>query len=319
VEDLAQRRLSGSTAVLTHTNNEALLVQNLLQQKGIPARLIASQDGFSLKQLLELRCFGWYVHDGIHNDHGFITKEVWRNGRNRINQEFEKSATLTLVLEVIDTFEKATGERKYWAEYQAYLHEIRTEDFVFPDQNKVLVSTMHKAKGKEFDHVYLLLSNHTLKTESDKRVVYVAITRAKESLHIHTDQSYFQNMEVPQLSLQQNDMQYPEPNLLQLELGMSDVWLGFFKRESNQDGIKPLQAGQPLLIPSDPLTGLLDEVRSPVLKYSQKFKEKLQLFFHQGYQIDRAEVAYIVVWRCPDDGNSYRVVLGRIWISKEEN
>jgi hypothetical protein len=37
-----------------------------------------------------------------------------------------------------------------------------------------LFSTIHKAKGKEFENIFLLL-NDPLKNKEDKRIVYVAI------------------------------------------------------------------------------------------------------------------------------------------------
>jgi ATP-dependent DNA helicase RecQ len=46
-----------------------------------------------------------------------------------------------------------------------------------------LFSTIHKAKGKEFENIFLLLNDHPLKDEEDKRMVYVAIIRAKNNLH----------------------------------------------------------------------------------------------------------------------------------------
>lgn len=52
VEDLSRAELVGSTCVLTHTNDEALQVTGLLLQKGIPARLIQTNDGFRLSNLV---------------------------------------------------------------------------------------------------------------------------------------------------------------------------------------------------------------------------------------------------------------------------
>ena len=45
---------------------------------------------------------------------------------------------------------------------------------------------MHKVKGKEFVHVWIM--HHGI---HNQRVNYVACTRAKNSLHIHTNQNDF--------------------------------------------------------------------------------------------------------------------------------
>ncbi|GHB40002.1 ATP-binding domain-containing protein [Mongoliitalea lutea] len=49
----------------------------------------------------------------------------------------------------------------------------------------VLVSTIHKAKGKEFDEVFLMLSNATCVDNSERRLLYVGMTRAKSRLSTH--------------------------------------------------------------------------------------------------------------------------------------
>jgi ATP-dependent DNA helicase RecQ len=55
VKDIMKSGLTGATAVLTRTNEEALLVENLLNQEGAPAKLISSRKGFSLGELLEIK------------------------------------------------------------------------------------------------------------------------------------------------------------------------------------------------------------------------------------------------------------------------
>lgn len=54
---------------------------------------------------------------------------------------------------------------------------------------RITISTIHRAKGGEADHVVLISDItqnpwHQLNTDSEKRVLYVALTRAKESLTI---------------------------------------------------------------------------------------------------------------------------------------
>ncbi|AHM63221.1 RecQ familyATP-dependent DNA helicase [Flammeovirgaceae bacterium 311] len=313
VQDLVDRGLQGTTAVLTYTNEEAMLVQHLLKQANVPARLIAAQDGFSLRQLLELKCFSIYLHQEVNQELGFISQVLWERSREKIERQFSESADLPLVLEVIKGFERDFGKRKFWSDWLAYLQEVKTENFAFPDANRVLVSTMHKAKGKEFDHVFLLLQRYPLTTESKKRVVYVAITRAKESLHIHTDQSYFNKFSVQDLQIFRNNEIYPAPQEIELELGMSDVWLGLFKQPKVINLVKELRAGKVLETPLA-LTNGLAVHQQCVVKFSSKFKEKLTQLEAQGYKCRRAEVAHIVVWYCEEENKEFRVVLPRLFL-----
>ncbi len=70
-------------------------------------------------------------------------------------------------------------------------------DGVDPSQDKVLLMTLHSAKGLEFPHVYLagmedgvfpsymtIMSDDSTEVEEERRLAYVGITRAKEELTI---------------------------------------------------------------------------------------------------------------------------------------
>jgi len=52
--------------------------------------------------------------------------------------------------------------------------------------NRILLSTSHEAKGKEF-RVVLLLNDFSKNSEETRRLFYVAMTRAKEQLFILQD------------------------------------------------------------------------------------------------------------------------------------
>ena len=57
----------------------------------------------------------------------------------------------------------------------------------------ILISTVHSVKGLEFDHVVYLHRNSTTDNEEEKRIDYVALTRAKETeliIDVYTNKSY---------------------------------------------------------------------------------------------------------------------------------
>jgi ATP-dependent DNA helicase RecQ len=219
-------------------------------------------------------------------------------------------------LQVIEVFERASGKRRYWSEWQAYLHEVKAEDFFCPEVNKVLVSTMHKAKGKEFDHVFLLLKDYKLTSEDRKRVVYVAITRARQSLHIHTNQAFFNQFRAPELKIIFDNTIYPHPDTIQLEAGMRDVWLGLFRQPDIIRVVKNLRAGVKLTAGEDLTVGLFQGDGKCVVKFSGKFQERLKDFEIKGFRFAGAEVAQMVVWWCQEDGREYRVVLPQVILRK---
>ncbi|WP_302048679.1 3'-5' exonuclease [Desulfosporosinus nitroreducens] len=51
---------------------------------------------------------------------------------------------------------------------------------------------IHKAKGRKFDNVFLMLDQFNLRTEEAIRPLYVAMTRAKRNLTIHYN--WYQNL-----------------------------------------------------------------------------------------------------------------------------
>lgn len=316
--DVEHQSLSGTIALLTATNEEALLTMVQLRQKGIPAQLIASQQGFSLSQMLEIKTFSHLIKHAIRNDLGYIAADDWQHCKQQVVQQYAASANLSLAQEVITTFERTTAENRYWSDWLTYLQQVRCEDFVMPDKNKVFVSTMHKAKGKEFDHVFLMLKNYSLKEEAQKRVVYVAITRAKQSLHIHTDQDYFNNIDVKQLYLKTHNTVYAAPETLEIELSMQDVWLSHFKSGAVTNTVKTLQAGMLLLAPDGLMHSLLTEQQDIIVKFSREFQKKLFRYLSQGYIFHHAAIAYIVIWYCEDDGKEYRVILPKLILKRND-
>ena len=61
------------------------------------------------------------------------------------------------------------------------------------EKSDILVSTVHSVKGLEFDNVVYLHRNSDTNNEEEKRIDYVALTRAKKSeliLDLHTNRSY---------------------------------------------------------------------------------------------------------------------------------
>ena len=79
VNDILTEGLSGSTCVLTKTNEEALQITGLLMKNGMQAKLIQSNDGFNLYNLLEIRFFLSQLN--LSEDIHIISDDVWVNAK----------------------------------------------------------------------------------------------------------------------------------------------------------------------------------------------------------------------------------------------
>jgi ATP-dependent DNA helicase RecQ len=306
-EHIISSELPGTTAVLTNTNEEAMLVETVLKQRGVPAKLILANEGFPLKNLVELRTFTHYISKEILDELGFITEDLWIKAKEKIKKDYDRSIKSDLVFDIIHRFEKA-NPRKFKSEWKSYLEEIRIEEFYFPDKDIILVSTMHKAKGKEFDNVFLLLNNYILSSDEKKRVLYVAITRTKKNLFIHTNQDYFDKLTVENFDVRYDDRNYGAPESIVIQLSLKDVNLNFQKNQT--DGIRKIQAGDELYLNNYNL--LQDKYRKVSIKYAKSFEEKHNQFLEKGYHVHNAEAGYVVVWMDIEESKECRILLPKI-------
>ncbi len=317
-EDVLRQRsiaASGTTAVLTATNQEAYQVYTLLRQQGCKAKLMAAYGEFSLKTLVELMTFTYHLEEYSGRCGGRdIDKADWDNLKELMKKKFHGSTQLPLALSVVETFE-ASGDPLLAVNWREYLDEMRLEDFIFPDEESVLVSTMHKAKGKEFDRVFLLLDRYKIVKNENLRVIYVAVTRAGKHLHIHTNLDIFDDISVSYQHRYIDNRVYSAPERLSLQLTPRDVFLDFFTRPKVARRVKMLQAGDILTLSSRDwwkLTAGGDEV----LSFSNSGRERLQEFFKRGYRLESAYAQYIVVWTKKEEEKPYRIILPRLELVK---
>ncbi len=111
VNDILDTGLSGNTCVLTKTNDEALQITGLLLNNRMKAKLIQTNDGFSLYHLAEVRYFlsQLKLGEGIYR----IADEVWANAQRDLSNRFGQSNKLEICKNLIKAFEVANPKVKY--------------------------------------------------------------------------------------------------------------------------------------------------------------------------------------------------------------
>jgi ATP-dependent DNA helicase RecQ len=308
--DVKRLGFSGTTAVLTHTNEEALLVENCLRNNGVAARLILSAEGFCLADLLEIRHFSGLLAEGTDPQTELVPELLWLEAMEKTSALFSKSDKLWLCLAVADKFANAYP-LKYLPEWHNYLKEIRFEDFYYPENGMVLVSTMHKAKGKEFDNVFLLLENYPLTDDARRRTVYVALTRAKQNLIIHTNGEGFEGIRVENMETLYDTGAHQPAREISFHLSLRDVYLNAFRNRATANAVIQLQAGQSLTPGHDGRPFIELQTSSP-LRYSRTFEEVLNKKLREGYLLTEVAVNFQVYWRDSEAGKEYRVLLPRL-------
>ncbi|EEG79132.1 RecQ family ATP-dependent DNA helicase [Dethiobacter alkaliphilus] len=312
VEDLAATELVGSTCVLTQTNDEALQVTGLLLQRGIPARLIQTNEGFYLYDLVELRFF--LAQLSIDPTTSIVSDDIWNRAKRSLVNRYGKSEILDICKRIILDFEAIYPKRKYITDFEVFIKESKLEDFYANSRETIFVSTIHKAKGKEFDNVFLLLENFNLNTEEKKRQLYVAMTRAKSNLTIHLNGGYLNHIQAQNLRRFQDSAQYELPEKLAMQLSYRDVWLSYFIRRQNVVG--SLLSGDILQYKDGEW---LTDKGMRVLKPSRRCAERIERVQKNGYEPQYAKINFIVFWRNEEEDQEVRIVLPELHFERIES
>lgn len=291
VDQLIRTHSGGIACVLTQTNEEAVIVTALLRRHGINGQLIQSMDGFSFWNMAEVRYFLKYI--GKYVKTPLITDEQWQAAKHATYSLYENSQSLVYLKRCLEIFEE-TNKVKYFSDLKEFVYESSVEDFCDMSGADVVVSTIHKAKGREFDDVYMLVSDGYCKDDHLMRRYYVGITRAKKRLFIHTNGRCFNGLDGAGYYC--DDNQYPMPEEIVLQLSHRDVHLDYFK-DLKQD-ILMLRAGDQLLYKDYYLYETKEG--KPVAKLSQKMQSRLLELNEKGYNVELASVRFVVAWKAKD-------------------
>lgn len=309
ISDITGADLRGTTCVLTKTNEEAMQITGLLLKNNIPAKLIQSNDSFSLYNLLEVRFFLQSLN--LDENTYIIPDHDWENAKRSLVRWYRSSTKLEICKNIIRDFEVTNPKRKYKTDLEIFIRESRLEDFFNENGETIYVSTIHKAKGKEFDQVFLMLENFNDSTDAAKRQLYVAMTRAKQSLQIHSNGHFLDKLTANNLERMDDREGYLPPSQLTMQLNYKDIWLDFFI--NRQDLVSQLMSGERLNVRSGEC---LNSSGQCVLKFSQKFMKQIEALKEKNYVLESATVNFIVYWLKEGAEHELKIVLPELEFGK---
>jgi len=300
-----QTRLIGATTcVLTRTNKEVEEVAGMLSQSGRVVKIIQSNEGIDLQNILEVR----YFYENL-GDNAIILEETWEAAKQKLNARFKNTNGLEIAENIIRDFEQTTQE-KYKTDFEVFIKESKLEDFLEKESgNTIYVSTMHKAKGSEFDNIFIMLNNFYDK-DDEKRLLYVAMTRAKNLLHIHCNDSfplrYFQNVKIVQ-----DNLDYSEKiNRITMFLTHKRtkehggyINLKYFKDPNKKNEIEKLN-GNEILQQGD------------LFIFSKEFRDKIEDLKSEGYHIKEIKINLIVYWKDKETTEEIKIILPSVMFER---
>jgi ATP-dependent DNA helicase RecQ len=308
VNEIIKTEFTGSTCVLTKTNEEATQIVGLLIKKGLQAKLIQSNDGFNLSTIEELRFFSDLVITNGESPN--ISDDDWEEDTRKLTTIYKESSKLSVILNIKQEFERLNTKKKYKSDWKAFVEESKLEDFININTETIYVSTIHKAKGKEFDNVLLMLNGFRPDTNENKKQVYVAITRPKTNLSIHCNGDYLRQLKVEGCTYRNDHELYSEPEQIVLQLNHKQVILDHFI--NLQDNINLLKSGGQLTVRPDGL----GTSNVTILKFSKAFRELLEGKSQKGYRLSSAKINFIVHWKKPETDLEVKIVLPEVTLSK---
>ncbi|UKK47252.1 RecQ family ATP-dependent DNA helicase [Prevotella sp. E9-3] len=283
-------KVEGSTAILTRTNEETMQVAYELEQRGLHATVAQSMGDFHFGNLAEVRYFLKQLGD---IDEVTIPKEKWDVAKKRTLETYASSTCLNVMKHFFSDFE-ITHQSYYRSDLREYIFESNIEDFIAADDKSVFVSTIHKAKGREFDNVYLMSVIPDGRSIDDMHAYYVGLTRAKRNLYLITNPP-------------------TEYSSISIALNMHDVILNFFK--GRKDIVLRLRSGDSLLYRDGYLQ---NEQEVNVAALSASGKDKLKVWTDRGYEVTNAKVSYTLAWKPQDSEIEYAVCLANLNLVKQE-
>lgn len=241
-----------------------------------------------------------------------ISDEIWDNAKREFLKRFQRSLRMEVCENIIKNFEAANPKKKYKSDLEVFIRESKLEDFFGENGETIFVSTIHKAKGKEFDNVYLLLDNFNPQTDDAKRQLYVAMTRAKQNLTIHLNGIYFDNIIADNLVRTADRRTYLPPDQMAMHLTFKDIWLDYFM--NRQHLIEELISGDVLSIDKD---GCTNAKGRSVIKFSQQFLATIASVQQEGYKLKGAKVNFIVYWKKPVEEIELKIILPELYFERQ--
>lgn len=313
VESIKKAANGGSISVLTQTNEQAVVMAALLRRNGLNCKLVQTLGTMRFSNLMEVRYFMKKLKS--KNKTPLISEDVWNDAKRALFARYPDSLSMEYVKRCIYLFEQ-TNEKKYYSDFGDYIFESSVEDFFDSEDAEIIVSTIHKSKGREYDDVYMMIDS-VRNDDNRQRLYYVGATRAKKRLFIHTTSNEFDGLPVDRCS--RNDNFYTEPHEVALQLSYKGVYLDYSKGHQNE--ILALRSGDQLNYNSKDFTFADPKKGLSIAKLSKDAQKNILQWSEKGYHVTTSKIRFIVAWKpknAPKDERETAVILLDLVLRRDE-
>ena len=301
--------------ILCYTNEEVLRIAHLLKKAWYTDIQLALKDKwYTLDLALE-----FYEFINLFKDLNEIKREDIETAyENLIQKYWENRNTKNLwiaIQDLLDSYKKI-----YYSDILDFFKGIKESDL--SKKSKIIISTLHQSKWREFDSVILLFDedynwNSYKENDATRRLIYVGITRAKNNLIILWNQNIsFFNELYKIIPNKENTNVINNWNwaFIDLVTWLSDVVLWFNHKLNLNNKYYPIWTK--LEYNSE----WLENNWKQIIKFSKKFKEQLKQYTNKWYKITGANIYQRVVYPLLDEttGTKKDVILylAIIWLKK---
>ncbi|QWB96215.1 RecQ family ATP-dependent DNA helicase [Mycoplasmatota bacterium] len=311
VNQVINTKLKGKTCVLTKTNMEANYIAGLLNKKGYPAQLIQDNNHLVLYNFLEIREFFAILY-GENITISSINQSQWEQGLVKLANKYQNTLNYPVFLKALKEFDKISGKLKFSSDFKEFMKTALFDDYI--ETNQMMVSTLHKAKGREFDNLFILYDNKYINNDEERRLLYVGITRAKKNLFIHYKGDFFKFNQIENFTYQIDENMYDEPEYLVFTLTHKDLNLGYFS--FTQDMCKRIELDTKLEFEEKNKFSYQDR---KILQFSKAYAQKYIDIINKGYIHLETIVRHKIIWYDSQNEKESIIVLPQITFVKDSN
>lgn len=191
-------------AILYRTHHAGKTVQRLLGESGIPFQAVGEGSFYERPAIwATIQIMRYFIDPSVTLTSVPALKNVSATQINVLLKTIDGTQNVTdLAVNIMDIFGLDQAERSQFigglvrfddeglAAYMRHVDELMTTDFYDAAADAVTLTTIHAAKGLEFNHVFLIaagegvLSHKNVDVDEERKLFYVAASRARTQLDI---------------------------------------------------------------------------------------------------------------------------------------